>query len=141
MADLIAFDSWDDAQRHMREVEAQLDGQLTPIQRAVKDAADVPHYWMQFTSYGFDIFGRTFSRDELIADVKRAFAKYGGDDEELAGEIAMYDDVRERGYLTGNAYSVACPEGELGDTHVSQIIPISEAMFESARASGWVRGR
>lgn len=36
------------------------------------------------------------------------------------------------------AYSRACPEGELGDIHVSEVERIiSEAEFERARVGGW----
>jgi hypothetical protein len=138
--DIIGFNSWDDAIDHMREVERQLDGQLTQAQREVKAAFDRPHYWVQFTDYGFDIFGRTNSREELHAQLAETAKRYGIDEAEMQGEIEMYDDVRERGYLTGEAWSVACPYGEAGDTHVSQIIPISEEMFERAKAAGWTRG-
>jgi hypothetical protein len=45
-------------------------------------------------------------------------------------------DNRERGYLTGTAYSAAS-EGEYGDTHVSQVIPITRIIFRLAQELDW----
>jgi hypothetical protein len=46
-------------------------------------------------------------------------------------------DNRERGYLTGTAYSAGMDTGEYGDTHVSQVIPISRDIFRLAQSLGW----
>lgn len=40
--------------------------------------------------------------------------------------------------LPHRAYSLACPQGEMGDIHVSTIDEfMSKEQFESARARGW----
>ncbi len=52
-----------------------------------------------------------------------------------------YADARLRHYRFCRCYSVACPEGELGDVHVSTIWRlISREEFESAHQAGWVVG-
>lgn len=57
--------------------------------------------------------------------------------DEAVYSIASSAERRLRGYLFGEAYSAPFPEGELGDTHVANAWPISEAAFEEARATGW----
>jgi hypothetical protein len=46
-------------------------------------------------------------------------------------------DNRERGYLTGTAYSAGADTGEYGDTHVSQVIPITRTVFRLAQMLDW----
>ncbi len=133
---MLGFDNWDDAIEHMREVERQLEGTLTPSQRALRLDRGHDRYWMRFTDYGFEIFGIAWSDATLRADIEKACATYGGDVDE---EMEMFEGNRERGYLTGYAWSEVLPEGEGGDTHVSQVVPISKEMFERARAAGWKR--
>jgi hypothetical protein len=41
-------------------------------------------------------------------------------------------------YRFTNSFSIHCPEGELGDVHLSEVgRTITRAQFESFRASGW----
>jgi hypothetical protein len=50
----------------------------------------------------------------------------------------LEDDARKRGYVFGTCYSVMCPEGELGSTHVGNIhLLISRSTFETAKSNGW----
>jgi len=55
------------------------------------------------------------------------------------GEVlAGAEPERLRHYRFCRCYSVACPEGELGDVHVSAIGRlISREVFEEARTNGW----
>ena len=50
-------------------------------------------------------------------------------------------EVEERFISQGQwpvrAYSLACPEGELGFHPQDQMIPIPKAVFETAREAGW----
>jgi hypothetical protein len=47
------------------------------------------------------------------------------------------EENRERGYLTGTAYSAGAATGEYGDTHVSQVIPIPQTTFRLAQMLDW----
>jgi len=60
----------------------------------------------------------------------------------IFGEVLeSYRGKRLRHYRFCRCYSVACPEGELGDVHVSTIRwIITREEFEQARANGWDRG-
>ena len=55
------------------------------------------------------------------------------------GEVLeTYGEPRVQHYRFCRCHSVACPEGELGDVHVSTIACfISRAAFEEARRGGW----
>jgi hypothetical protein len=65
---------------------------------------------------------------------------YFADDLVIYGEVLeCYDEPRLRHYRFSRCYSAACPEGELGDVHVSVILRfISRQEFEEARQRGWV---
>lgn len=41
------------------------------------------------------------------------------------------------GYRFGRHYSVACPAGEPGFTHVAHLAPITASEFDDARVRGW----
>ena len=55
------------------------------------------------------------------------------------GEVLEgYTDPHLRHYRFCRCFSVACPEGELGDVHVSTILAVvSRAFFEAMRQAGW----
>lgn len=56
---------------------------------------------------------------------------YPEDDESIA-------EGRSRGYVFGKCYSIACTDGELGSTHISNIsFKLSKKLFERARARGF----
>lgn len=57
----------------------------------------------------------------------------------IFGEVLeVCEDPRLQHYRFCRCYSVACPEGELGDVHVSTICRfISREQFEQAREKGW----
>ena len=52
----------------------------------------------------------------------------------IFGEIL---EEPEDGYAFGKCHSIAIPNGEYGDSHISVLIPISRKEFELARARGW----
>lgn len=53
----------------------------------------------------------------------------------------IFGEIRERpqanGFCFCMGYSVACPEGELGDVHLSSMVPIEPDEFEAVEARGW----
>lgn len=62
------------------------------------------------------------------------------DEEEVAereSERQGLESARRRGYMFTRCYSTMCPDGELGDTHVSTMESITREAFEAARARGW----
>lgn len=52
------------------------------------------------------------------------------------------EEGRQNGYIFGKCHSIYCPEGELGDTHVTQIVfKISQKIFERARVNKFRHAR
>lgn len=68
-------------------------------------------FFLQHTEYGFDIFGKV---------------------------LKMHLVKRLENYIIGHCYSIACPNGEIGDVHISVISAIIDKdQFEQAREDGW----
>ena len=44
----------------------------------------------------------------------------------------------DNGFRFGRAYSVVEPEGELGDTHVCDMVPITEEEFNQSKGLHWI---
>jgi hypothetical protein len=68
------------------------------------------------------------------------FIADGGEEDLLVfGEVLEgYAEARLRHYRFCRCHSVACPEGELGDVHVSTVLcRISRGFFEQMKAAGW----
>jgi hypothetical protein len=86
-------------------------------------------YFVRHYEPDLDIYGYCLTDDEAT--------KGTCDPEELAFELKHLESARRRGYMFSRCYSVACPDGELGVTHVSTMEPITREQFEAARARGW----
>ena len=89
-------------------------------------------YWMRMWE-GFLIFGYIQTREELDAEERRL----GASEEELESEHEAMDYSYSNGFRFGRAYSIIESEGELGDTHVSDMIPITKEEFEQAKECFW----
>lgn len=57
--------------------------------------------------------------------------------EDFEYDLTRFTEVHQRGYLTGRWYSVVEPTGELGDTHVSQVVWIDPLVFNMLREYEW----
>ena len=69
--------------------------------------------------------------DCFMSDSGEGFPVFG---EVLEG----YREKHLQDYRFCRCYSVACPEGELGDVHVSTILcRVSRGLFERLREQGW----
>jgi len=102
------FDSLEEAQARLHQAMEAADARVRPWQAAVKIG------------------------DCFIAD--------GGEEGlPVFGEVLeAYAEPHLRHYRLCRCYSVACPEGEVGDVHVSTILcRVSRAFFEAMRQAGW----
>lgn len=102
------FDSLEEAQARLRQAMEAADARVRRWQAAVKVG------------------------DCFIAD--------GGEEDLVVfGEVLEgYAEPRLRHYRFCRCFSVACPEGELGDVHVSTILAVvSRAFFDEMRQAGW----
>jgi hypothetical protein len=122
MSHVQGFDSMDEMMATMAAAEDSANAGLFPGQiRARDDVLNTIHWAQVVSDWDIVIFGVT-PPIAVIAERDPGF------------DIA---DNRERGYLTGTAYSNVEPDGEIGDTHVSQIVPIDAEVFVLAQAAGW----
>jgi len=106
--DVEFFDSLEEAQARLREAMEAADGRVRPWQAAVKVG------------------------DCFIAD--------GGEEDLVVfGEVLEgYQEAHLRHYRFCRCFSVACPEGEVGDVHVSTVLClVSREFFEAMRREGW----
>lgn len=120
--DVQGFDDMDAMFAAMNAAEDAANDGLLPAQVAIRDAVEERVYWVRaIAAYDLVIYGEVPPSAETQ---KRA-------DFDVA-------ENRQRGYLTGVAYSAAVGEdGEPGDTHVSQVIPIDAETFTMARGLGF----
>jgi len=106
--DVEFFDSLEEAQARLRQAMEAADGRVRPWQAAVKVG------------------------DCFIAD--------GGEEDLVVfGEVLEgYQEAHLRHYRFCRCFSVACPEGEVGDVHVSTVLClVSREFFEAMRQEGW----
>lgn len=73
---------------------------------------------------GYYIFGRVFTVEEIAADEEPIV---------VTGKQRSH----ERGYRYGIYHSVVEPDGEIGDTHMALLWPITEEDFNKAKEAGW----
>lgn len=117
-----SFDNLDEMTAYMAAQEDMANGQLSPGQIALRDDVETTRYWVRaIPDWDLVIYGKA----DTVADVRAS----GVDFDPV--------DNRERGYLTGTAYSASEPEGEYGDTHVFDVIPITDMVFRLAQGLGW----
>ncbi len=104
-----AFDSFEEMMARLNEQTLRADAQVRPWQARIKTG----DYFRRSSGYGFDIYG----------------------------EVLPEEQPREphlRHYRFCNCYSVACPEGEMGDVHVSIIeVLLTKSEFSTAQEQGW----
>ena len=110
MSEIQSFDSLDDAMNRLRRQMVAADAQVLPWQVRIKPN----DYFRRESGFDFLIYGHVLEEEE----------------------------PREPGlehYRLCRCYSVACPEGELGDVHVSTIDQlISKGTFDQARSRRWI---
>jgi hypothetical protein len=118
MSHVQGFDSMDEMQAAMAASEDRANAGLLPGQIRLRDAVTETNHWAQVVpDWDLIVYGVT----PPIA----SFSEEGFD----------VEDNRERGYLTGVAFSSIEQDGEIGDTHVSQVIPIDAETFEIAQGA------
>lgn len=107
-----SFDTWDEAMAAINEARQAADGRVKPWQAAIK-AGD---YFVQGTEYDFLIFGQVLESDD-----------------------EYYQSEEGKHFRFCRCFSVACPDSESGDVHVSVIgLVITEEVFNRFKDKGWV---
>jgi len=130
---MTSFDTAESLLEYVQNIRAR-------AQESLKDSryqpTDFPHgtyffNWAAYESRGILVFGYVKEPDPP-SDSEGEEAR-----EDYEAEVEYDRDNRSAGYVFGRAFSVVMPEGELGSVHVTRIVPISQEVFELARANGW----
>lgn len=125
---MMEFGSVDEAFDWMKRMEQRANSRIHPIQHEVKRGGYAIRPYHEFHIFGYVKTTEEIAEDEL---------KCGADAVELNYTMQTLAESYLRGYRHGMWYSPVCPEGELGDAHISNLIPITKEDFELARASKW----
>jgi len=123
------FDNTDDMFTAIRRGVEAAKARATPRQNAITYG----DYWLRVVD-DFVICGRITPQEELWATE----AELGASAEEIESEKEMQEASYADGFRFGRAYSIVCPEGELGDTHVSDMVPITEEEFNQSKGLNWI---
>jgi hypothetical protein len=123
MTHVQGFDSMDEMFEVMGRAENDANARLTAVQVALRDTTDQTVYW-----------ARAIPEWDLVI-----YGIVPPNAETQKGADFDVNENRARGYLTGVAYSATpgAEDGEPGDTHVSEVIAITEETFQLARSLGW----
>ncbi len=106
-----AFDSFDEMMDAIRQASIQADHHVQPWQTTIQPG----DYFFRNTEYGFPIFGKI-----------------------LPPPSGFYHTVAGQHFRYSNCFSVACPLGEHGDIHISEIeFLITEDLFLFMKDEGW----
>lgn len=127
--ELRTYDSFEEMHADLAQAEAEANGRVLPEQAAIADGT----YWFRVVDEGgpIAIFGKVADEAEYRKGLE------GYDEEEIQADLAHHRESRERGYVYGPCYSIICPGGEWGSTHVSEIWPLSADRMALAKAAGW----
>lgn len=125
-----SYDNFEDAFEDMRKAEEAANRRVLPPQRLIGWG----DYWFRvIPDWDLVIFGYVYTEAENEKGERDA----GASDEEWEYTHNVELDSYKRGYRFGKAYSTIEPTGELGSTHISEMVPISQEQFEEARGLKW----
>lgn len=143
-----SFDTLDGVTDFMAATEQAAMANLTPEQRVMADQYgwDItePVHWIRFyPEAGCFIFGRTHTANQIADNAARcvpsdlAVEGYDKAVQQAVDTVRSTKKSRARGYMYGDAYSILAPRGELGQTHVANVSPITQEEFDEAERCDW----
>jgi hypothetical protein len=126
------FDNFEDMQKML---SAQIEKAKTWIRPAQERITYGDHWMRIWDGWGEKILicGYISTLEELDKEERRL----GASEEEIAEEHETMQYSYNNGFRFGRAYSIIEPRGELGDTHVSQMIPITKEEFDEVERLDW----
>ena len=135
---IIGFDSAEEMFAYMAEREAELAEEMKHLTEPQKGIG-YGQYVLRMTPVGEEeplaIFGYIYTKAEF-RELELA-AGANPNDGELDFIMERLQSAYDRGYRYGNWFSVACPEGEPGDSPLTTLWPITEADYQHALNNGW----
>lgn len=125
-----SYDNFDSILAAMEAGQKQADSKTVEWQAALK-----PGDFFIRTVEDIPIFCRVLDPAIPVSDKENMSEE---DLAEIAADALWYNEPHMRNFRFCHAYSQFCPEGELGDVHVSTaLLQIDEEMFLRAKALGW----
>lgn len=126
---MMEFNDIDEALAWIQKNEELANRKVHPIQQKVVRGT----YALRLYAEELTIYGYVLSEEE----VRQGEVDAGADEDELNFTMEHLEGSYQRGYRFGKWHSVACHDGELGDAHVSTLMPITKEDFELAKLSDW----
>jgi hypothetical protein len=136
---IIGFESYEEMLEYTEKQHAELVARmkdLPPQQEQITFGSHV----LRLVPIGDEnvlvIFGRVYTIEETeLLEIQAGADVLGG---ELRTIMEKFTSLHEDGYRYGRWYSEVCPEGEVGDAHVTTLWPITEADYQHALNNGWL---
>jgi hypothetical protein len=125
---VIGFETIDDLFAFMDANRRRVIAAMTPEQEAITYGC----HWMH-AGQDYPVFGYILTIAEFEAGERQA----GADEAELEYTKQHMMANHKDGFRFGWSYSQWEPRGELGSTHCSAMIPITEAEFIVAKSLNW----
>lgn len=130
-----SFDSFEGMMAAMRDAQQEADSRVQDFQKALGPG-------MFYLSVDDDL---NFIYGQVLDPAKRADGRPFESEEEAQDymeQAECYGRPHMQHYRFVRASSQACPEGELGDMHVSTVAAVLDPQtFEAAKAAGWPGAR
>ena len=132
MVEITTYDSVEEMMEDLGKAMDAADARVTEQQKKYRPGDIV----MSDSGYGFPIFHDIQDIEKMVGEGLR---KYGDDyEEEGIYLLDLYREPHMRYYCFSKSYSECCPEGELGDFHVSQgLYRIPRQVFEEVKEKGF----
>jgi hypothetical protein len=125
-----SYSSYEEMVDAMRQATKAANLAATPAQREIQPG----DYWMRYLDEeDLWIFGRIFTLEELYTREMKAGAPADEAAQVVQEEVRAIGD----GYRYGLAYSVFCPDGELGSTHIVVMTKLTKEQFDQAQDADW----
>ena len=136
MSGFESFDSFEEMFKVMTAREDAVNLTLLPVHRQFM--LDTAHRWFVRADKNWPmIYGDVYS-DIEFDEMERAYiSKDGYTRKDHVEAMHRYSERKRRGYLFARCYSQLETRGELGDTHVSRVIPAPQSVFDAAQETNW----
>ena len=132
MVDVTFYGSFEEMQDDLGRAMNEADARVTEEQKRYRSGDIV----LSDSGYGFPIFHELLDNEKIV---KENLLKYWDDyEDEGIYTLDLYNEPHMKYYRFANNYSEACPEGELGDFHISEgLYRIPREAFEYLKEKGF----
>lgn len=132
MVDVTFYGSFEEMQDDLGRAMNEADARVKEEQKRYRSGDIV----LSDSGYGFPIFHELLDNEKIV---RENLLKYGDEyEDEAIYTLDLYNEPHMKYYRFANNYSEACPEGELGDFHISEgLYRIPREAFEYLKEKGF----